>query len=218
MCVVAVALAGVNGFDAQAKKKVNRRATKGTKTELVKKAAEHGCLEEAAEAVSNNKAGNRHGKECIKKGPKGAVGAVKDDVKDCGKEAVMGNKLQKADCKDLKKMDLKKADCKDMKKDGCKEMKGECMKEMKGECKGHEGKGECHEMKGDCKEMKEECMKKGECHEMKGECKDMKADCKDCKKDHQCAHKSPCCNEGACKKDGSCGKEKCKADSKDCCN
>lgn len=76
----------------------------------------------------------------------------------------------------------------------------------------------------DGKEMKKVDCKGGKMKDCKGgEMKDCKGgemkDCKggECKKDHQCAHQSPCCKEGGCKKDGSCGKEKCKYQNENCC-
>lgn len=110
LCVGAIALAGVNGFDAQAKKK--KATKKVAKTERV-------ATVKNAEQPKTDCQGT---KNCEKKDaacPK----LTKAD----------GKTLKKAEGREMKK-----AECKGMKSE-CKDMKNEC-KEKAGECKGGECK------------------------------------------------------------------------------
>ncbi len=152
LCVGAIALAGVNGFDAQAKKKKNTK--KPAKIEKVAPAPK-------AEQTQPECQG-KEGCDKMKSG--------------CQKiNKVEGRQLKKADSKGLMKVDSKggnKLECKD-KAGECKEMKGECGKGEcgKGECK--EGEHKCAHQSPCCKEGA--CKKNGECGKEK--CKDPNGNC-----------------------------------------
>ncbi|MBP5687945.1 MAG: hypothetical protein J6X22_04800 [Muribaculaceae bacterium] len=151
MCVGALALTCVNGFNAEAKKKkTNRRVAK---TEKVAPVANAEAQPECQATLGCEK--------------------MKGDCKNLKKDETKGLKkvgmLKKNDCKEVK------GECKDMKGE-CKDMKGECGKEMKGECgKGECGKGECKEGEHKCAHQSP-CCKEGKCKK-DGECG--KEKCKD---------------------------------------
>ncbi len=124
MCVGAIALAGINGFDAQAKKK--RTTKKVAKTEKV---APVNKAEQAKPECQGKEGCDKMKADCPKMNKvegKKLNGLKKMDAKD----------VKKADCIEKKAEFGKNAEC--GKKAECDKKAGEC-KDMKAEC----GKGEC---------------------------------------------------------------------------
>lgn len=137
MCVVALALAGVN--DAAAKTKKVRKVANKAKVEVLKTAK--------SPKVKTEIPGEK-GKECSADKVKAESNCDKAKAEGKCEKAEMKKgglkKMNKSEKMSLKKNDLKKADC-------CKEMKGEC-KDMKGDCKDCEKKNECSHQNPCCKE------------------------------------------------------------------
>ena len=139
MCVVALALAGVN--DAAAKTKKVRKNAPKAKVEVLKTAkspkvkTEIPC-DKDKECSDKVKAASH----CNKAKVEGQCEKVKAEGQ-CEKVEMKNGGLKKLN--KATKMSLKKADC--------KEMKGEC-KDMKGDCKDCEKKNECSHQNPCCKE------------------------------------------------------------------
>ena len=160
MCVGAIALAGINGFDAQAKKK--RTNKKVAKTEQVAPATSTEQAQPECQAPQG----------CEKSGETKQLKKVQAK----GLKMTEGRELKKGDCKELMKgeCDKKAGEC-DKKAGECGKKAGDC-KEMKGECKGGECKGgehKCAHQSPCCKEGP--CKQDGSCGKPK--CKEDKENC-----------------------------------------
>lgn len=149
MCVVALALAGVN--DAAAKTKKIRKNAPKAKVEVLKTTKSQKVKteipgEKAKECSDKVKAASHCDKAKAEGKCEKAEGKCQKAEGKCEKAEVKKGglkKLNKAENMSLKKGDIKKADC--------KEMKGEC-KDMKGDCKDCEKKNECSHQNPCCKE------------------------------------------------------------------